>query len=80
MTYSLKEYVSAYIKVAGIFVPTRFVWRPFGELLEVDRCAVDGGLVKNSQKSLSRHVGHRMYQPVKINLLEMLLIWIRIIE
>lgn len=80
MTYSLKDYVSAYMKVAGIFVPTRYIWRPFGELLEVDRCAVDGAIVTNSQSSLSRHLGHAMKQPVKINIFEMLLIWIRIIE
>lgn len=80
MTYSPKEYFQAYIKVAGIFVPTRYIWRPFGEIIEVDRCAVDGGLVTNSQKSLSQHLGHRMSQPVKISLLEMILIWARIIR
>ena len=80
MKYSLKEYLTAYIKVAGIFRATRFVWRPFGELLEIDRCAVDGGIVTFSQSSLSRHAGHRMIQPVKISLLEMILIWVRVIH
>lgn len=80
MNPSLKERISAYIKVAGIFVPTRFIYRPFGELLEVDRCAVDGGLVTNSQASLSAHGGHRMRQPVLISLFEMVLIWIRVIR
>ena len=80
MTYSLREYVSAYIKVAGVFRPTRYIWRPFGELLEVDRCAVDGGLVTNSQESLSRHAGHRMSQPVKVTLFEMILVWFRVIN
>lgn len=80
MNYSLKEYVTAYIKATGIFIPTRFLWRPFGELLEVDRCAVDGGLVTDSQVSLSRHAGHRMSQPVKISLFEMILVWLRIIR
>lgn len=79
LKYSLREYVSAYIKAAGIFFPTKYVWRPFGELLELDRCDVDGGLVTNSQRSLSHHLGHRMHQPVKIKLWEMLLIWTRII-
>ena len=80
MTYSLKEYISAYIRIAGIFVPTRYIWRPFGELLEVDRCVADGGLVTDSQSSLSRHVGHSMRGPVKISLLEMIFVWIRIIK
>lgn len=80
MTYSLKDHLTAYIKVAGIFCPTRFVWRPFGELLELDRCAVDGGLVTNSQGSLSRHAGHRMSQPVKLTVFEMVLVWMRIIR
>ncbi len=79
MTYSLEERFNAYIKVAGIFVPTRWVWRPFRELLEVDRCQ-DGAIVTNSQSSLSRHAGHTMKQPVKISLWEMLLIWFNIIR
>lgn len=80
MTYSLEERFSAYIKVAGIFVPTRYVWRPFRDLLEVDRCDADRAIVTNSQSSLSRHLGHRMRQPVKITLWEMLLIWFNIIR
>lgn len=80
MNYSLKEYTSAYLKVAGIFVPTRYIWRPFGELLEVDRCATDGGLVTNSQSSLSRHGGHMMKQPCIISIFELVLIWVRIIR
>ncbi len=79
MTYSPKEYLSAYIKASGIIWPTRYVWRPFGEVLEIDRCVVDGGLVTNSQASLSRHFGHTMRQPVKISIVEMILIWLRII-
>jgi len=80
MTYSLEERLQAYIKVAGIFVPTRYIWRPFRDLLEVDRCAVDGAIVTNSHSSLSRHLGHRMSQPVKISLWELFLIWFNIIE
>lgn len=80
MTYSLRDYFSAYAKVAGFFCPTRFVWRPFGELLEVDRCAVDREIVGESQISLSRHAGHRMYQPTKLTILEALLVWFRVIK
>lgn len=80
MTYSLKEYFNAYLKVVGLFVPTKYVWRPFGELLEIDRCDADGGLVTNSQVSLSRHAGHRMHQPTVISLFEMIKIWTRVIH
>lgn len=80
MDYSLRDATRAYVKAVGIFFPTRYVWRPFGEVLEVDRCAVDGGLVTNSQRSLFRHGGHHMRTPVKISLFEMLLIWFRIIR
>lgn len=80
MNYTLKEYLNAYLKVAGIFVPTRYIWRPFGELLEVDRCDADGGLVSYSQRSLSRHAGHQMRSPVIISVFEMILIWVRIIR
>jgi len=79
LTYSWRDYLKAYIKVAGVFCATRYIWRPFS-LIEVDRCAVDGGIVTNSQVSLSRHLGHRMGQPVKISLWEMLLIWTRVIR
>jgi len=80
MELTWKDYLTAYIKVAGVFRATRYVWRPFGELLEVDRCVVDGELVTNSQSSLSRHTGHRMSQPVKITFFEMILIWTRVIN
>lgn len=80
MKHPLKDYLKAYIKVAGIFVPTIYIWRPMGDLLEADRCVVDGGLVTHSQDSLSRHVGHTMRGPVKISLWEMILIWFRIIK
>lgn len=79
MNYSLKDYASAWIKIIGVFVPTRYLWRPFGEVLEVDRCEVDGGLVTDSQRSLSAHAGHRMHNPVKITVFEMILFWLRII-
>jgi len=80
MEYTLKEYWNAYVKASGLFVPTKFLWRPFGTLLEVDRCAVDGGLVTNSANSLSRHLGHRLNQPVLISLFEMFKVWTRIIR
>lgn len=72
-----REYAKAYVRVAGIFVPTRFVWRPFGTLLELDRCQVDGRLVGESQAALSRHQGHTLKQPVLLSLLELLLVWVR---
>lgn len=80
MTYSLKDYIRAYIKASGLFIPTRYIWRPFGELLEVDRCGADGGLVTGSQASLSRHAGHRLNQPVLISVFELILVWIRVIR
>lgn len=80
MTYPLKDYLNAYIKVLGVFWPTRYIWRPFGELLEVDRCDADRGLVTNSQKSLSRHAGHMMRGPVVISFWELLLVWCRVIR
>jgi len=80
MNYTWKEYFSAYTKAAGIFRPTRYIWRPFGELLEVDRCAVDGEIVTDSQSSLSRHVGHRLQGSVKLSIFQMILVWVRIIR
>ena len=80
MTYTPKEYISAYIKASGLFIPTPLVWRPFGELLEIDRCVVDGRLVTNSQSSIQRHLGHRLHNPVVLSLFEMVLIWLRIIR
>lgn len=68
------------VKVIGIFLPTKFVWRPFGGFIEVDRCCLDGYLVTNRSESVQQHVGHTMKGPVKISLLEMLLIWVRIIR
>ena len=72
--------MNEYIKLVGVFKPTRFVYRPFGTFLEVDRCELDGGLVTNSQASLSNHPGHHLRSPVKISLFEMVLIWLRIIR
>lgn len=80
MTYTLKDYFSAYKKALGIFVPTNFVWRPFGELLEIDRCVADGGIVTDSSSSLSAHLGHRLSAPTRITIFEMLLIWCRVIR
>ena len=80
MNYTLKEYISAYIRLSGLFWPTRYIWRPFGEILEIDRCAVDGGIVTYSQASLSRHLGHTMKQPVIISVWELFLIWVRVIQ
>lgn len=80
MTNSARDIFSAYVKVAGIFKPTRYVWRPGGTLLEVDRCAVDGRIVTNSQASLSRHAGHRLTQPVLLSFLEMINVWLRVIK
>lgn len=75
-----KEHLAAYIKVLGFIYPTRYIWRPFGTLLEVDRCMADGGLVTNSQASIGRHCGHSMKSPVKISLFEMVLIWLGVIR
>lgn len=79
MTYSLKDYIFGYVKGTGLVFPTPCIWRPFGKVLEVDRCDADGDLVTNSQASLSRHVGHQMRGPIKINIFELMLIWFRII-
>lgn len=68
------------VRCLGIFYPARFIYRPFGEFLEVDRCRVDGGLVTNSSASIQRHVGHQMFQPVKLSIFELILIWCRIIR
>lgn len=75
-----KERMKAYTKVAGFLRPTKYVWRPFGGLLELDRCDSDGCLVTNSPGSLSDHLGHRMRQPVKLSLWEVFLVWIRVIR
>ena len=80
MELSLKDKVRLYMKALGLFIPTSYIWRPFGELLEVDRCVADGDLVTNSQTSLSRHGGHYMRGPVKISLFELILIWFRVIR
>jgi hypothetical protein len=45
-------------------VPVSLVDRPGKEPLEVHRCEADGALVTKSPTSLSRHVGHRVRQPV----------------
>lgn len=70
----------AYLKLVGIFLPTRFVWRPFGSFLEIDRCRADGRIVTNSQSSLVAHEGHYLVQPTRISLFEMILIWTRVIR
>jgi len=80
MKYSLKDYIFGYIKGTGLIYPTTMILRPFGKVLEVDRCVVDGGLVTNSQASLSRHNGHAMKGPVKISVFELILIWCRVIR
>lgn len=80
MEGTLKEYLSAYKKALGLFVPTNYVWRPFGELLEIDRCEADGDLVTNSQESTSAHVGHRLKAPTRISIFELIKIWLRIIR
>lgn len=72
--------VVAYLKLVGIFLPTRFVWRPFGSFLEIDRCRADGRLVTNSQASLAAHEGHWLVQPTRLSLFEMILVWLRIIR
>lgn len=75
-----KDCVRAYVRVAGIFLATRYVWRPFGELLEVDRCHVDGRLVGNSPAALHRHAGHRLTQPTVLKVWEMFFVWVRLIR
>lgn len=80
MKYSLKDYIFAYVKGTGLIYPTTMILRPFGNVLEVDRCVVDGGLVTNSQRSLSTHCGHPLRGPVKISFFELILIWLRIIR
>ena len=68
------------LRVLGVFYPTRFVWRPFGEFLEIDRCRLDGRLVTNRSASIQRHVGHSMVQPVLISFFELILIWLRMVR
>lgn len=80
MDCSLKDGFFKFIKSTGLIYPTKSVWRPFGKYLEVDRCVADGGLVSDSQSSLSRHCGHSMRGPVRVTLFEMVLIWIRFIR
>lgn len=77
MVPTFKERLEAYVRVVGTILPTRYVWRPFGGLLELDRCTVDGRLVSNSPTALSRHNGHTMKQPVLLSWFELLLVWVR---
>lgn len=74
---TLKQRLFAYKKVAGIFIPTPLVWRPFGTLLELDRCNADGRLVSMSPSVLDVHQGHGMKGPVLLSVWEMFLVWIR---
>lgn len=70
----------ALLKLIGL-LPTRFVWRPFGGLIEIDRCRVDGAIVPSTQSGIiERHVGHELRQPVKLSLFEIFLVWVRVIR
>ena len=80
MNFPFKDKIIAGIKVTGLILPTKYIWRPFGEVLEADRCVADGSLVTNSQESLSRHLGHLMRGPIRVSLFELILIWLRIIR
>ena len=79
MTATFGEVVKAYKRVLG-FGPTRYGWRPFHGLVEVDRCLLDGKLVTNKQSMLEEHWGHRMSQPVYLKPHEVLFIALGIIK
>jgi hypothetical protein len=71
----LLEYIEAGLRLIG-WKTTRYVWIPGMGIQEVDRCLVDGGLVLSTQASLRCHPGHRMQQPCKIGIFELLWLWI----
>jgi hypothetical protein len=73
MTATFGEAIEAAKRLTG-FAPTKYAWRPFFGLVEVDRCMSDGGLVTDSQKSLKTHAGHRMVQPVYLKMSEIVLV------
>lgn len=64
----------------GLLKPTTKVSRPFGSPLAVFRCDTDGGLVTLSQASLMCHAGHRVRDPIIINIFELALIWLRLVK
>jgi len=64
----------------GLLKPTTFVWRPFRSMLEVFRCATDGGIVLNTQYYLRLHAGHRLHQPVMLSVIELVGIWVGLIR
>lgn len=80
MVPTLKDRLTAYVRVVGTLLPTAYVWRPFGGLVELDRCTADGRLVGNSPTALSRHLGHELKRPVVLSWFELLLVWVRWIK
>lgn len=79
MKYPLKDYLEAGLRLVGI-LPTRYIYVPFKGIVEIDRCDTDGGIVTDSQSSLSGHVGHRLKHPGKVSFFEVFLMWVRIIR
>lgn len=77
--FTFDEAAEAFKRLTG-FLPTRYGWSPFSGLVEVDRCSVDGRLVTNSNKSLRKHRGHLMAQPVFLTFREVVLIFFGIIR
>lgn len=84
------EIRSAILKGIGL-LPTHYALRwspslmnPFRfDLLELQRCETDGGLVNcnnSSQDSLRLHPGHRLKDPITFSPFEFLLIQLRIIK
>lgn len=84
------EIKTAILKGLG-FYPTHYAlrWSPTlknpvrFDLLELQRCETDGGLLNvknNSQAFLRLHAGHRLKDPVTFGLWEFLLIQARIIS
>lgn len=86
----LNQWLTAFMKGVGVW-PTSFLLRwsptwknPFRfDLLEVMRCETDGGIVtlKSSQSSRAAlHLGHRIKNPQRYSLFELLKVQLRIIR
>jgi hypothetical protein len=83
------ELLNGILKGIG-FRPTSFLLRwspsfknPFSfDLVEVMKCATDGGIVtkKSAQSSLGTHVGHHVKSPGRYGLFEFLLVQLRVIQ
>ena len=71
--------LKAAIKLSGFLTATRYVWRPFS-IIGVDRCKNDGYVVTDSSRSIEAHAGHTMFQPTRLSIFEVILLWIRVIK